>query len=106
MAEFTLIDLRSQMPYLPSYMRFWSRERFLNWLRIYGQVQWFRNRMEFGDTIYTFDDEYFFRSWVERETIFSIHESSGELSLHIPGTNIQAWEHPSSEASDSKPSPP
>jgi hypothetical protein len=31
-AEFILIDLQTQMPYLPAYMRTWSRNRLLDWL--------------------------------------------------------------------------
>jgi hypothetical protein len=40
MTEFILVDLRTQMPYLPCEMRAWGRERILRWLRVYGEVIW------------------------------------------------------------------
>jgi hypothetical protein len=46
MRHFVLIDLYSQMPYLPQEMRFWPRERVLLWMRQYGevgQIRWLPN---------------------------------------------------------------
>jgi hypothetical protein len=39
MREFILIDLQTQMPYLPQAMRDWPRERILAWLRVWGEVR-------------------------------------------------------------------
>jgi hypothetical protein len=80
MAEFILIDLQTQMPYLPAYMRTWPRERFLDWLRLYGEV-YHPEHMK---------DRYTFRSWSGRWTYFDYLES-GEL--FIPDTRVGAWEH-------------
>jgi hypothetical protein len=46
MRRFILVDLHSQMRYLPQEMRFWPRERLLLWMRQYGeveQIQWLPN---------------------------------------------------------------
>jgi hypothetical protein len=85
MGEFILIDLRTQMPYLPAYMRMWSRERFLDWLRMYGEIRWL------GDRPGWWIDSYVFRSWVGLYATFVLH-NAGELSLYVPGTYICAWE--------------
>lgn len=38
MRYFVLLDLRTQAKYLPPEMQLWSQERFLSWLRLFGEV--------------------------------------------------------------------
>lgn len=38
MRYFVLIDLRTQAEFLPPEMQQWSQERFLSWLRLFGEV--------------------------------------------------------------------
>jgi hypothetical protein len=77
--DFILIDLQTQMPYLPEYMRTWSRERLLDWMRQFGEVH--QSPKDEG--------WYSFRSWVGRWASFVLSEA-GEL--YIPGTYIRAWD--------------
>jgi|GEM_PF-6856307 len=50
MREFVLIDLRSQMPFLPLFMKKWRRNKLLAWLKIYGELrvfgEWQKSRVE------------------------------------------------------------
>jgi hypothetical protein len=39
MRNFVLIDLRTQAEFLPPEMQQWSQERFLSWLRLFGEVK-------------------------------------------------------------------
>ena len=100
-AQFILVDLRSQMPYLPRYMKAWSRPRLLAWMRTYGTV----DALEAPDDEYTqrlmkWDREhgrpgvprpnrYFFRSWSGLSTVFVLTE---DLELYIPDSLIRAWD--------------
>lgn len=38
MRYFVLVDLLTQADYLPPEMQGWSQERFLSWLRLFGEV--------------------------------------------------------------------
>ena len=38
MRYFVLIDLRTQAEFLPPEIQQWSQERFLSWLRLFGEV--------------------------------------------------------------------
>lgn len=87
MREFVLVDLRSQLPYLPRFMQLWTRGQVLEWLRLYGQVY-------IPDSEHTLSDPdllrdvYYFRSWCGLESPFVLAES---LELYIPSSAIRAW---------------
>jgi hypothetical protein len=84
MREFLLVDLTTQMPYLPRRMQPWPRERVLAWLHVWGEV-W---KVEpFGP--YDRPEAYAFRSWVGCWTNFELTDD-GRMS--IPGTRVKAWE--------------
>jgi hypothetical protein len=85
MHSFLLVDLYSQMPYLPEEMRSWQRERALAWMCIFGEV-WevdhsrtpsFR-RIGDGDIILGESHTIFFRSWIGCELIFE-YPAPGEM---------------------------
>ena len=78
MASFVLVDLRSQLHYLPAAMRSWTRQQVLQWLQHYGEVRHSTN----------FPDTYFFRSWCGLETPFTLTEDN---HLSIPGILVEAW---------------
>jgi hypothetical protein len=84
--EFILIDLATQMPYLPRSAKEWPRERMLAWLRVWGEVEVMEPRTGVYDK-----DRYTFRSWAGRWTWFVLTEDG---DLFIPGLNIQAWPEP------------
>lgn len=81
--EFVLIDLTSQMPYIPREARDWPRERLLSWLRVWGDVV-----MLDIPPARLGEDMYWFRSWSGCSTTFAL---STEGHLFIPGTAGWAW---------------
>jgi len=108
MAEFILVDLRSQMPYLPRIMRTWERERILRWLRVHGEVVWhgdpdkdyvryLQARLRAGQRhdpdslslLQAARDTSSLRPLYGLWTSFVLRKS-GEL--FIPGTGIRAWQ--------------
>jgi hypothetical protein len=99
MREFILIDLRTQMPYLPASMQTWSRKRFLDWLHLYGDVSRYRDLSGYWTEVHDYwNDWYSFTSWIGLWTPFTLHETdSGDLSLHVSGTGIRAWNVASTE---------
>ncbi|HEX8731884.1 MAG TPA: hypothetical protein VF725_07455 [Ktedonobacterales bacterium] len=88
MREFVLIDLYTQMPGLPRFMREWSRDDMLNWLRLYGEVTE-SNRNHLLSPPDMFADTYHCRSWCGTQCGFVLREH-GEM--FVPGTRIRAWE--------------
>jgi hypothetical protein len=101
MSEFVLIDLRSQITFLPRQMRTWPREHILGWLRIYGEVHPLGdpskalNERLSPEHMRLFQDTYIFRSWVGLQTGVVIR---GPGDLFIPGTPLRAWMAPEEEA--------
>jgi hypothetical protein len=83
MREFVLVDLQTQMPFLPREMREWPRERLLGWLRFYGEVREVKQPWGYDE-----QQTYVFQSWVGLHTAFVL-TNSGEM--FIPGTRIEAW---------------
>ena len=79
-----MIDLVTQMPYLPRRMQTWPRERVLAWLRVWGEV-W---KVE-PTGPYDMPNAYTFRSWVGRWTYCELTEDG---RFFIPGTRVAAWE--------------
>ena len=91
MAEFVLIDLYQQLPFLPAQMETWSRERVLRWLRVYGEVRHIVDPFDVNENrerLSWFRDTYYFRSWVGLQTGFVLR---GPGDLFIPGTRQRAW---------------
>ena len=101
--QFTLIDLRSQVPFLPRYMKMWSRPRLLAWMRNYGTVdavdapeaeytqrmmKWERDH---GIPRVPLPNRYFFCSWSGLSTILVLTE---DMELFIPDSLIRAWGSP------------
>jgi len=84
--EFVLIDLTSQMPYIPRHVRDWPRERLLAWLRVWGDVDPIPTR--YLEPAY---DTYCFRSWLGLSMTFALTDSG---RMFIPGTAIEAWNEP------------
>jgi hypothetical protein len=84
--EFHLIDLITQMPSLPCAMRQWPQERFLSWLRCYGEVWYFSDILPPGPHQH---HTYYFRSWCGLGTHFIFHAPG---NLFIPASPIQAWQ--------------
>jgi hypothetical protein len=81
--EFTLIDLSTQMRFLPQIVRTWPRERLLAWLREWGEV-----REVTGAGGRQLKDTYMFRSWVGQGTVFKVTDD-GRLYLAV--TSGWAW---------------
>lgn len=81
--EFILVDLTTQMPYLPLSARAWPRERLFAWLRVWGEVQMFEWTQSNSS-----DDTYTFRSWVGLTTTFVLTQDG---RMFIPSTSIYAW---------------
>ena len=82
MRTFILVDLRTQMPYLPQEMRDWPRERVLAWLRQYGEVR------ELETWTWPQGKAYVFCSWVGLYTSFVLTETG---QMFVPGMRIAAW---------------
>jgi hypothetical protein len=80
--EFVLIDLQSQLPYLPPRMRTWPRERLLRWLAVWGEVR------KIEQLSYPDADTYSFGSWIGLRTGFILTHDG---RMFIPGTTIEAW---------------
>jgi len=78
MREFVLIDLRSQMPFLPLFMKKWRRNKLLAWLKIYGELRVFDEQK----------DTYFFHAWSGLDTFF-ILTTDGHMSIRSSRT--KAW---------------
>ncbi len=85
MDSFHMVDLYSQMPYLPQRMRGWPQERVLAWMRLFGEV-WqmdrskapsFR-RMTDSGALSNQSHTYYFRSWIGCELIFE-YPAPGEM---------------------------
>jgi hypothetical protein len=94
MAEFILIDLYQQLPFLPSQMETWSRERILRWLAIYGEVYSIADHFEANEQREHLSwrrDHYYFCSWVGLQTQFVLQ---GPGDMFIPGTRRRAWVKP------------
>ena len=101
--EFKLIDLRSQMPYLPGFMKAWSRPQLLAWMRNYGTVDLLHSpedkftqvlmawEQEHGRQLDLRQDHFVFCSWSGLCTMFVLTES---MELFIPATQIRAWSQP------------
>lgn len=87
MQEFTLVDLRSQLPYLPRFMQRWTREQVLEWLRLYGQVYKPDGAHTLSDPT-LLEDVFYFRSWCGLESPFVLR---GSLEWYIPSSAIRAW---------------
>jgi len=81
--EFTLVDLTTQMPYLPTFIRTWPRDRLLAWLSVWGEV----HKLE-GTPGAEGADTYTFQSWVGRWTPFVLTQDG---RMFIPATPIRAW---------------
>lgn len=78
--EFVLIDLTTQMPYLPAFTREWPRERLLAWLRVWGEVY------KIETPYSTPDDGWFaFRSWIGLMTPFVLSSDGHMYIPYIPG---------------------
>ncbi len=82
MHEFILVDLATQMPYIPDIARTWPRERILAWLRVWGEV----HKVEWPQV--SSDDDYTFCSWVGCSTPFVLTQDG---RMFIRGTLIRAW---------------
>lgn len=74
MREFILVDLESQIAFLPSEIRRQPREHFLYWMRQYGEV-WEIERNRRPDV-----RAYSFRSWVGLRAGFALMDD-GRLRL-------------------------
>jgi hypothetical protein len=83
MHEFVLVDLTTQMPYVPRRMQTWPREQVLAWLRAWGEIWKI-------DSIgpYATPDRYCFRSWWGCWTFFGLTDDG---RMFIPGTHVEAW---------------
>lgn len=81
--EFILIDLTTQMRFLPQVVRTWPRERLLAWLRVWGEVDEVTRmgRRQVKDT-------YAFCSWVGRRTTFTLTDDG---RLYLLGISGWAW---------------
>lgn len=107
MRSFVLIDLYSQMPFLPQEMHSWPRERVLMWMRQFGEVRQiqFHKRPIIGDAITTYSassdwrideindispesDTFFFRSGIGLALTFQF-PAPGEL--YKPGDLRRGW---------------
>lgn len=105
MRRFILIDLYSQMPYLPLEMRSWPRERVLMWMRQFGEVQqsqWspYLNEevmarsgstwcpIHDADDILPEYDTFGFRSFLGFVCVF-VYRAPGDI--FVPGQRHQAW---------------
>jgi hypothetical protein len=83
MHEFILVDLTTQMHYLPRSMQTWPRERVLAWLRVWGDV-WKIDSVGPYET----PNAFAFRSWCGRWTNC---ELTTDGRMYIPGTRVKAW---------------
>jgi hypothetical protein len=88
MREFILIDLQTQMPYLPQTMRDWQRKRILAWMRVWGEVRWYGELPWHGPLTDSKRDLYGFYSWCGLTTGFILTE---DRRMFIPGTGIKEW---------------
>ena len=88
MREFVLLDLNTQMPYLPRFMKEWPREEILRWLRLYGEVKE-SNRAHTPSYPGMLMDVYYFRSRHGPQCGFILQERG---AMFIPGTRTCAWE--------------
>jgi hypothetical protein len=94
MAEFILIDLYQQLPFLPSQMETWSRERILRLLAIYGEVYSIADHFEDNEQRECLSwrrDHSYFCSWVGLQTGFVLR---GPGDMFIPGTRRRACVKP------------
>lgn len=82
MREFILLDLRTQMPYLPVEMREWPHERVLDWMLQYGEVRELETWRMPGQ------HGFVFRSWLGLSTPFVLTDDG---DMFIPGARIHAW---------------
>lgn len=79
MHGFILVDLRSQIEFLPQQVRNGSQETFLRWLSQHGEVREWTRRGEWAwdRRYYTF---YSFRSWWGIEHTFTF-PTEGDISI-------------------------
>ncbi len=85
MRLFHLVDLYSQMPYLPVQMRDWPREHVLAWMGLWGEVWQLGltgtpdyKRLAAGDGISEQSDTFAFRSWIGCDLVFR-YPAPGDL---------------------------
>ncbi len=98
MREFHLINLATQMPYLPRFLQAWAPERIIAWLKVYGEVrnlaEWYRELTDLHpeNRFYRdpgqFNTTYNFRSWWGQDTTFVLEDGR----MYIPGRRIEAWQ--------------
>jgi hypothetical protein len=95
MRRFHLVDLYSQMPYLPAEMRDWPREHVLAWMGLWGDVWQLGlngtpnyQRLAAGDVVSAQSDTFFFRSWIGCDLVFTY---PGPGILYKPGYLPQGW---------------
>jgi hypothetical protein len=93
MREFHLIDLSTQLTYLPHFMREWNMDEILSWLKIYGEVidlqrlvveDRERTHSDFVEGLHRspiewYNNHYIFRSWWGFSTTFIL--SPGNIIL-------------------------
>lgn len=84
--EFILVDLRTQMPYIPREARDWPHERLLSWLRVWGEIESVTLRFPQPG-----EDVYRFHSWAGCVTPFTLTDDG---RMFIPMTTIEAWVEP------------
>lgn len=97
MREFRLINLASQMPYLPYFMQTWSSDHLIAWLKVYGEVRnladWYHEQARIHPEHWfyrdpsQFDHTYHFQSWWGLDTVFILENGR----MYIPGRGIEAW---------------
>lgn len=81
--EFMLLDLATQMRFLPQFVRTWSQEQLFAWLRVWGEVEQLT-----GMAGRPLKDTYSFRSWAGPQTTFVLKDYGG---LFIPVTSGWTW---------------
>jgi hypothetical protein len=83
--EFVLVDLYTQMPYLPRVARTWSYDRFLAWLRVWGEIR----EIEYPPELFAVGRRTFaFRSWVGLYANFVLTDDG---QMFVPGSRLRAW---------------
>lgn len=87
---FVLIDLNTQLAFLPCYMKFWTEEQFLAWLEIFGEVSRLSETIKASFLpLENYTHTYEFCSWCGIQTRFFYKQGA----LFIPGTSSRAWQH-------------
>lgn len=83
--EFILVDLYTQMPYLPRVARTWPRDRLLAWLSVWGEVR----AIDYPPELTSPDRQTFaFRSWVGLYASFVL---TNDGRMIVPGARARAW---------------